>query len=779
MADHNSYTFDEEGNPIPSEKPSSAKKPPAPRKSRSKRRASASAAEAKDKTSEKIQSNGATGDVEVASRRSSIAGAGGEDIMTDMFHIDGTGYDVTLSLKLEKIAWESMNPSGRRRTRSGSLSGLFRRRKSSSGLKDLSHNSIDLNNIFGARIKRRRKAGQSEEEGFVLGLGLFTFERKDANTLREREIYLEHPSVEICTRWSEKLNNYIGSIEGRPRNVKVFLQPYAGDKNGRSMFKHKILPLFQNAGVATDMTIIQHNEHVKQEMVHLNIDDFDCIIAMGGDGTVNQVLNGLMSRSQKEQEVDLKKGQSPARALVPLGVIPIGKTNQVAYSVMGTADPVTAVLHIIYDPVTAVLHIIYGHWSPMDICSVYTTEKFYRWAFNCQYGFAGNVLVFMKRYATLGRKRIDAAFVKALTSSKLRAYECDIEFIPTPSVIAKDFNTVCRTGCERCLGGSVLKDSGAEVTTDMVQELDLNNSISSVESTGSVIELKQDSPWQTLKGSFMNIAVFGIPGNGEIAPQGLSKVTHLNDGNIDLVVVRSVERKEFVRFLRRHGNSKNQYDFPFVEVHRCKEVRFRPRMPISWNYNDHNFSEIKYQMSKQEMLQKKHRQHQSMEIIDELDSSQTRASHIALQGKSTSMYTLDDSEEEEEEEEEAEDEIEELEDEGTGGDGHKRKERKDREKRAVGREESETPNFQYVGSQYQPTWTEQEIARRKMIARKKEEKKKAREEQKGKSVWSIDNEICTTVDLDFKVHSGLLMVCGLGISPDTDFDDVRFSCLPS
>jgi ceramide kinase-like protein len=71
-------------------------------------------------------------------------------------------------------------------------------------------------------------------------------------------------------------------------------------------------------------------------------------------------------------------------------------------------------------------------------------------------------------------------------------------------------------------------------------------------------ELKQDSPWKVMKGQFMNVSVLTIPGCCEIAPQGLSKVTHLHDGNIDLITVKTVERKEFLRFLKRHGNSKNQ-----------------------------------------------------------------------------------------------------------------------------------------------------------------------------------------------------------------------------
>ena len=72
------------------------------------------------------------------------------------------------------------------------------------------------------------------------------------------------------------------------------------------------------------------------------------VVAMGGDGTVNQVLNGLLNRSQKEQEVDIRPGFTPVKALIPLGIIPVGKTNHIAYTLMGTADPITASLHIIF-----------------------------------------------------------------------------------------------------------------------------------------------------------------------------------------------------------------------------------------------------------------------------------------------------------------------------------------------------------------------------------------------------------------------------------------------
>ena len=71
-------------------------------------------------------------------------------------------------------------------------------------------------------------------------------------------------------------------------------------------------------------------------------------------------------------------------------------------------------------------------------------------------------------------------------------------------------------------------------------------------------DLPQDSPWRIVKGKYMNVGLFTIPGRTEMSPQGLSKYTHLSDGTIDLILVRETEKKEFVRHLKRHSNSKNQ-----------------------------------------------------------------------------------------------------------------------------------------------------------------------------------------------------------------------------
>ncbi|XP_014679376.1 PREDICTED: uncharacterized protein LOC106819244 [Priapulus caudatus] len=99
----------------------------------------------------------------------------------------------------------------------------------------------------------------------------------------------------------------------------------------------------------------------------------------------------------------------------------------------------------------------------------------------------------------------------------------------------------------------------------------------SASSTSTVIPdlTKDEDPWKLVRGPFINVTIYTTPGLCSMAPLGLSKFTHLADGCVDLVLVRNVERKNFIRHLKRHGSAKNQFDFDFIETHRVKAVQFR------------------------------------------------------------------------------------------------------------------------------------------------------------------------------------------------------------
>jgi ceramide kinase len=97
----------------------------------------------------------------------------------------------------------------------------------------------------------------------------------------------------------------------------------------------------------------------------------DGVLVVGGDGTFNEVLNGLMSRPEW--------GRLAASRL-RFGVIPAGSTDAVACTLHGTRCPRTAAAH-------AAL----GGAQPMDALRLDAADGTMRWASNfAGYGFYGD-----------------------------------------------------------------------------------------------------------------------------------------------------------------------------------------------------------------------------------------------------------------------------------------------------------------------------------------------------------------------------------------------------
>lgn len=72
------------------------------------------------------------------------------------------------------------------------------------------------------------------------------------------------------------------------------------------------------------------------------------------------------------------------------------------------------------------------------------------------------------------------------------------------------------------------------------------------------LAFESDERCQTISGDFLSVSLLTMPGICIVAPCGHSPFTHIQDGCVDLVVVENVERKEFVRYIRRFSNTKNQ-----------------------------------------------------------------------------------------------------------------------------------------------------------------------------------------------------------------------------
>ncbi len=98
--------------------------------------------------------------------------------------------------------------------------------------------------------------------------------------------------------------------------IALIANPHSGGKKGK-----KILPLVEKK--LTDLHIefktfeSLYHEHILKITSNLSIDQYDSIVALGGDGTNYHMLNGLL-RKYKPSD------------LPPLGIIPVGSGNSFA-----------------------------------------------------------------------------------------------------------------------------------------------------------------------------------------------------------------------------------------------------------------------------------------------------------------------------------------------------------------------------------------------------------------------------------------------------------------
>lgn len=69
---------------------------------------------------------------------------------------------------------------------------------------------------------------------------------------------------------------------------------------------------------------------------------------------------------------------------------------------------------------------------------------------------------------------------------------------------------------------------------------------------------EKEKNWKILHQEYLQVAVLTNACLWSYAPQGLAKFGHLADGLLDLIVIEPVVRKEFLRYIKRNGNSKNQ-----------------------------------------------------------------------------------------------------------------------------------------------------------------------------------------------------------------------------
>ncbi|RZC74448.1 hypothetical protein C5167_049928 [Papaver somniferum] len=396
---------------------------------------------------------------------------GGDELgLSPNLFLDNVG-EVILTINSDELSWKSPASTDNNDLNSSSCLGIKLNTKAETELKISDIYAVEFKNwglIHQSVISSAGAALLVREHGVEMyRFAVHGFKR--SSTKRSLWVLATYTfgnaDLPTCQKWVDKINSFINKEVGRPKRLLVFVHPLSGKGNG-CMTWGTVSPIFSRAKVKTKVIVTERAGHAFDVMTSLSskeLNSYDGVVAVGGDGFFNEILNGLLSSrhkapyppspaevidsakssgsishptettseiSQEYKEQDpLLSSEAPTRtgsgcdscttgesAPFPLPNerfrfgIPSGSTDAIVICTTGARDPITSALQIILGKSVRLDIAQVVRWkttaSSTDAPSVRYAASF------AGYGFYGDVIRESEKYRWMGPKRYDYAGTK-------------------------------------------------------------------------------------------------------------------------------------------------------------------------------------------------------------------------------------------------------------------------------------------------------------------------------------------------------------------------------
>ncbi|XP_008437007.2 ceramide kinase isoform X4 [Cucumis melo] len=525
-------------------------------------------------------------------------------ILKSIFFLDGFG-DVLLTSNSDGLFWESVDSP---ETDGSDCLGIKLAPEAPAEVKFSDVYGVEFDN-FG--VIRKSKLGIAPscilcDEYEMYRFTVYSFQRSKSQPAQWvlTTFTFGHEDQQTCQMWVNQIDASLVLQDGRPKNLLVFVNPRSGKGIGSRTWE-AVAPIFLRAKINTKVIVTERANHAFDVMATTSNKDlkmYDGIVAVGGDGFFNEILNGfLLSRHLAHYPptpsdiIDCRQteGNYPNEAInaivngsedqAPLlssakhgglglstswnstdhasefsafhtwfrfGIIPAGSTDAIVMCSTGCRDPITSTLQIVL-----------GKRVHLDIAQVVRwkktpTSKFdpcVRYAASfAGYGFYGDVIAESEKLRWMGPRRYDYAGTRVFLRHS--SYEAEVAYVDTKSedTNANGKRVLCRSNCSICNTRPHLQHSH----------------------TGSS-SLQDETRWLKSKGRFLSIGAAVISCRNEKAPDGLVADAHLSDGFLHLILIRDCHHALYLWHLtqlaRKGGNP---MDFKFVEHHKTTAFTF-------------------------------------------------------------------------------------------------------------------------------------------------------------------------------------------------------------
>jgi sphingosine kinase len=343
-----------------------------------------------------------------------------------------------------------------------------------------------------------------------------------------REYRFACPDNETRSQWVKAINNTLRGLPVDniapiiPRHLHVLLNPASGKKKARRILE-QVRSLWENSQIQIAVTETSSAGEAEKFIRTLVLDKIDGLVIIGGDGTLYEVINGIMNRPDGETAIT-----------TPIGIIGAGTGNGLCKTILDLAgEP--------YDPISAAFLIAKGKTRPLDLAVVQQQRRRYYSVLSLSWGFISDVDIESDRFRYLGSfKNTIYAILRILS---LRTYKgrLSLETVANPNLKTQ---SQC-TSFEKC-----------SICSEYINAR-LHNSFKHAIADDFILVWAMNVIW----------AAYDL----KAAPYA-----HLSDGAMDLLVIRrGISRWQLLFAFLRCANGKH-ISLPYVEYYKVRSFRLEP-----------------------------------------------------------------------------------------------------------------------------------------------------------------------------------------------------------
>ncbi|GAB9467594.1 Agc akt protein kinase [Globisporangium polare] len=350
---------------------------------------------------------------------------------------------------------------------------------------------------------------------------------KPGKGLRDKKLLRQYKTVEMrfterqeAEKWAQSIQTIVKWLARVPlnctRKIKVVVNPHSGKRRGRQIFQ-EWKPLFDLAGIQCDMEETQYSGHARDIAAALDLrEKYEALVFVGGDGTVNEFMNGIFSREESEWRNLV--------ATTPVSLLCAGTDNAFGLGV-GTPSHEASVYCIIKRKI-----------RPLDVITIEgdradgTTHREYACC-GISYGIGGDIAMESEKMRWLGIYRYMFLKIKRGVLAP-RKHQAKLKY-----VLSDNIERDAATGAQNLRTYYDIADDDAQdqhhiemcsVYDDSYANKRWNGDASSIFKPAS--EEKYGDQWLEEEHSY------GTVGASNVYFE--TKYAHPSDGNMDMIIVR-------------------------------------------------------------------------------------------------------------------------------------------------------------------------------------------------------------------------------------------------